>query len=264
MGRNLAHLFRKNGYNVHAPSKTELDLLHEPLQPLIDNIKPDIVVHAAIKGGTVVDKDDLYDVLYNVKMFDRLMAAIHPSTTVFVIGSGAEFNRAQDIDCFIEDDVARSFPTDPYGMAKNIISRKALYEFDNTYIVRLFGCFNHDEEDFRFIKRCILNLKEDKPVVIHQDRMMDFFYMDDVFTVLDYLIKEGGPRHMNLVYKDKHSLMEIASMIMTATKKQDKMITLENLHMGHAYTGDSAVLDTLGLKFIGLEEGIVRTCKKLL
>jgi nucleoside-diphosphate-sugar epimerase len=234
------------------------------LHNFIEDVKPDFVIHAAIKGGTAVDKDGIQELADNVKMFDNLMACLSTDATVFVIGSGAEFDKSSDIDCACEIDLDNSYPTDPYGMAKNIISRKALHDYENTYVVRLFGCFSEDEEPYRFIKSCILSIKNNTPIIIHQDRQMDFFYMDDVCQDIHSLMIYGGVRHINLVYTEKYSLLNIAQMVIRAAGLKTYQIVIEKEGMGTSYTGDSLKLDSMGLKLVGLEEGIVRTVKALL
>lgn len=272
MGRNLANLFTDNNYNVFSPSKDVLDLL-KPIQvkSYIEHVEPDIIIHAAIKGGTVVDKDTLQDTADNIQMYENLLSFVPEYTPIIIIGSGAEYDRRQDIDCVKENEIEERFPIDPYGLSKNIIARKA-YQDTNSHIFRLFGCFNYDEEPFRFIKQCMINIKNETPIKIHQNRMMDFFYMDDVFTILDhYLINDineyGFKIHMNLVYEDKYSLIDIACMICNVAKTPNHPIIIENEGNGLSYTGDGSFLSTIckknNIKLIGLEEGIVETWKKL-
>ena len=275
MGRNLAQLFHTSGkYLVFSPSKDNLNLLNfQETKKYIENIDPHIVIHTAIKGGTVLDVDTLEDTRDNVRMYDNLASVVPENVMMIIIGSGSEFDRSQDIDCAIEKDMVRSYPIDPYGLAKNIITRKAM-EDTNTMIFRLFGCFNENEDNYRFIKRCILNIKEGKPIVINQNRMMDFFYMDDVFTAMDFYLEgetfnNGGLPHMNLVYNEKFSLLNITSLIIAASGKKNYPIEIHELGMGKAYTGDGSRLHSItdknnDFKLIGLEEGIVRTCRALL
>lgn len=266
IARNLARLFNKHGgFDVFSPSKDQLNLLYpHEITKIMEEINPNIIIHAAIKGGTVVDNDTLQDIIDNVAMYENLMTLVPEKSTVFILGSGAEFNRNDDIDCAEEEDVERSFPTDPYGIAKNIIVRRSLSEHQNTYVVRLFGCFNYDEESFRFIKRCILNIKNKIPIEIPQNKLMDFFYMDDVFTVINSLITSNSYRHINLVYQDKYSLLDISSMIFRAVECKNYPIHLGAPTMGPSYTGNGEKLASMNIKLIGLEEGIVRTCRKLL
>jgi GDP-L-fucose synthase len=271
IARNLARLFKENtDHCVYNPSKKDLNLLNpNQVKTTIDSFKPNIIIHTAIKGGTTNDKDSLQDTADNITMYENLMSFAPEEVAIFNIGSGAEFDRKDDIDCALEDDLDKSFPIDPYGLAKNIITRKTLKDTRGS-VFRIFGCFNHDDKPFRFIKKCILNIKEGNPITIYQNRLMDFFYIDDVFTVINNHIPSDhyiGRYHLNLVYEDKYSLLDIAFMILHAANKRDHMVIIEQEGMGNAYTGDGMKLKYYmrlnDIKLIGLEEGIVRTCKKL-
>ena len=132
-------------------------------------------------------------------------------------------------------------------------------------ILRMFGCFNYDEDSTRFIKSGILNLKRGLPIEIHQNRMMDFFYLDDVFTVVDYILRVPiyCPKNINLVYPEKVNLLDIASLIHKHTQIFDYPIKIVETGEAYDYTGNGTVLSRLPFKFIGLEEGIRRTFLKL-
>ena len=95
---------------------------------------------------------------------------------------------------------------------------------------------------------------------------MDFFYLDDVFTVMDYIINARHvPRNINLVYNKKVTLLDIASLIHKCVGRFTPIIKLVNLGLGDPYTGSSTVLYTLPVveNLIGLEGGIFRTVNKL-
>lgn len=272
IGRNLHLLFKERGHLLFSPSKSELNLLDiGQTKKFIEETNPDFVIHAAIKGGTVLDTDTYQDAEENIKMYDNLMACIRNESVVIIMSSGSEFDRSKNIYDVVEDDVVLERPADPYGLAKNAIVRKAI-ESQQVAIYRLFGCFNHDEDDYRFIKRCILNIREGKPISINQNKLMDFFYIDDVCSVMDYLIQNGkGNRlpHMNLVYQDKYSLLDIANIIVDLAGEKNYPINVCNISLGNSYTGNGSRLNLLlnenpQIKLVGLEEGILRTIRKLL
>jgi hypothetical protein len=104
---------------------------------------------------------------------------------------------------------------------------------------------------------------------VHQNREMDYFYLDDVFQVMDYIINAHPnkiiPRDINLVYDKKVTLLEIASLIHKHVGIFDPVIRLNDNGSGNSYTGSSVVLYTLPVaeKLIGLESGICRTVQKL-
>ena len=272
IARNLVPLFLNAGYEVDAPSRIEMDLLNpERVEEYLTKSKPDVIIHAASKGGDRDHKDTWEDVFVpNMKMFENLyLCAMRPDfefCKFIIISSGAEFDRRYPILGRFEETAKYSWPTDPYGLSKNLITRRCHEDLDNIWVVRLFGCFNFDEDPSRFIKNGILNLKRGLPVTVHQNREMDFFYLDDVFTVMDYIAKsERVPRDINLVYDKKMTLLEIASLIHKHVGRFNPVIKLNENGQADPYTGASTVLYELPVaeKLIGLESGICRTVQKL-
>lgn len=272
IARNLIPLFEADGYEVLAPSRTELDLLNfEMLDGFLRKNRVDAIIHAAARGGKRTKTDTFEDVLVpNIKMYEHLIDVNwYNPVPMFVFGSGAEFDRRDRIIECAEEMMFRSWPIDPYGMSKNIISRRALADSKNIYVLRLFGCFNWDDDPSRFIKAGILNLKRGLPIEVHQNKKMDYFYLDDIFTVIDYILNNPAtiPRDINLVYPEKTSLLDIASLIHKHMGIFEPTIKLVELGEGYDYTGSGYFLNRMrqlgNLQLVGLEEGIRRTVLKL-
>ena len=78
-------------------------------------------------------------------------------------------------------------PTDFYGLSKNIISKLST-NYLGCINLRIFGCFYYNELSTRFIKNNINNYINHKPIIIHQDKYMDFFYMEDLVNVINHLL----------------------------------------------------------------------------
>lgn len=275
IARNLVPLFLNAGYQVDAPSRTEMDLLDtKGTEEYLLKSQPDVIIHAATKGGKRTQKDSWEDVFVpNMKMFENLyLYAMRPDfefRKFIVISSGAEFDRRYPINGRFEETAKYSWPIDPYGLSKNLITRRCHEDLDNIWVVRLFGCFNFDDDPARFIKNGILNLKRGLPVTVHQNKEMDYFYLDDVFLVMDYIIKTHPnrivPRDINLVYDKKVTLLDIASLIHKHVGRFNPTIQLNENGEADPYTGASTVLYELPVadKLIGLEGGIFRTVQKL-
>ena len=169
----------------------------------------------------------------------------------------------------MEKNVYNAFPIDPYGLSKNIISRK-IHSLgrDNIYNLRLFGCFNYDEEPTRFIKNSIMNIQNNIPIEIHQNKWMDFFYLDDMACIIEDIIRYS-PKvfNVNLVYKEKIDLLNVACLIYSACNINNGIIKINNPKLGNSYTGSSELLYkyfTQTYMFKNLEGGIEETCQKLL
>ena len=271
IARNLVPLFVNAKYTVDAPSRTDMDLLNfQHTLEYMEKSWPDVIIHAASKGGRRQVKDTWDDVFVpNLKMWEHLTVASlrhDPHPKIITLGSGAEFDRRWPIQEKYELTVQHNWPIDPYGLSKNIITKRALTDFDDVYVLRLFGCFNFDDDPARFIKNGILNLKRGLPVTVHQNKEMDYFYLDDVFNVMDYIIKNPyAPRDINLVYNKKVTLLDIASLIHKYVGRFNPVIKLNENGLGDPYTGASTVLYELPVadQLIGLESGICRTVQKL-
>ena len=98
-------------------------------------------------------------------------------------------------------------------MSKQIIS-ESIRNTDNFYNLRIFAVFDENELDRRFIKSSILRYISKKPIVIHSDKIMDFFYMQDLISLVEYYIQNDDPeKEVNCSYETKTCLREIASII---------------------------------------------------
>jgi nucleoside-diphosphate-sugar epimerase len=147
-------------------------------------------------------------------------------------------------------------PTDFYGLSKNIISKLSV-NYCSVVNLRIFGCFYYNELSTRFIRNNINNYINNKPIIIHQDRYMDFFYMEDLTNVINHLLNNSISTYkdINMSYIKKYKLSDIANIINElSSHKVD--INIENKISGLNYTGNGKLLDNLNLKLKNLELGI--------
>lgn len=266
IARNLKPLFEEAGYEVLAPSRTELDLLNfEMLDRYFQQNSVDAIIHTAARGGRRTKKDTYDDVLApNLKMFENLLDLTwFTFIPTFILGSGAEFDRRDRIINASEDAIFRSWPLDPYGLSKNLIARRAIVDTEKMFVLRIFATFNYDEDTTRFIKSGILNVKRGLSIEVHQNRYMDFFYLDDIFNVIHYLLHHSGPRNINLVYPEKQSLIDIANKIHKHMGVFGHTIKLNENGEAYSFTGSGSILKQLPVKLIGFDEGLRRTVLKL-
>ena len=203
----------------------------------------DVVIHTAVKGGSrlLVDGGNIF--YENIQMFYNLLNNKHCFSKLIHFGSGAELN----------------MPSDPYGLSKNIISRIIDNE-DNFYNIRIYGVFDENELDTRFIKSNIKRYINKEPMEIHQDKLMDFFYMKDLIKLVEYFIyKNNLPKNIDCSYGTDNSLLEIAYIINSLSDYQVEIKVGED--KGKDYIGD---WNPLNIEWVGLEQGINETYKKLL
>ena len=72
--------------------------------------------------------------------------------------------------------------------------------------MRLFGCFGALEEEQRLFKACYLKMNHGHEPIIFQDKEMDYFYAQDVGTVIEHYImnyKSNLPLDINLCLRYK-------------------------------------------------------------
>lgn len=278
IARNLRRLLVNKGHSVFAPSHSELDLLDEgKLRVYLRENQFEAIIHTAVKGGSR-NGSDTFENTYipNMLMFENICGCRpNPDVPIITFGSGAEFDRRSRIRDEYASSILHCWPIDPYGLSKNIITRRAITYMKDVWVLRLFGCFNYDEANTRFIKSCIRNILENKPIIVHQNRTMDFFYLDDIVPVLDRIFSESLvprwpvqpeysiPRNMNLTYSTKLGLVGIAQRIASLMGKPQHEITIVEPTGGNDYTGSASILAESGIPLVGFQEGLRRTIDHL-
>ena len=150
---------------------------------------------------------------------------------------------------------------EPYGYSKKVI-RESVLNNDNFYNLRVFGVFDENELDTRFIKSNIKRYINRESIIVHQDKLMDFIYMPDLVDVVECYINNDGPKELECAYDAIFSLKAIANMINSLDNyKVD--IEIINKEPGKSYVGRNARIEDIKDKFIGLSKGIREVYIKL-
>lgn len=202
----------------------------------------DVVIHTAVSGGSRLRKDSTEDMDINLSMYYSLLYN-KPSFGKFIhFTSGAEI--------YMRDE--------PYGFSKSVIS-KSIEAIDNFYNLRIFAVFDENELDTRFIKSCINKYINKEDIEVHCNKKMDFFYMQDLIQVVEHYINNDDlPKMFNCSYEKKYSLFEIAMMINSLDNYKVAICAKNKTEQDYA-----GYFRSLGLNYIGLEEGIRQVYNKL-
>jgi nucleoside-diphosphate-sugar epimerase len=189
--------------------------------------KFDVVIHTAVQGGSRLNIDNNDTITNNLKMFMNIHRNKHKFDYLIHFGSGAEIYANNT----------------PYGLSKEIIN-EIVNATDNYYNLRIFAVFDENEIDTRFIKSCILNHINKRPIIVHQEKQMDFMHMHDFHgIVINYLTcfyqKLKPKKITECVYSKKYYLSNIAHFINTLDTHRVKII-IENYHFGTNYIGSQA------------------------
>lgn len=241
------HNALKDKYDVTAITRDSFDLTNPvAMFKFFQSRQPfDVVLHCAVAGAKNPRSTDwgiadgnliiYYNLLQNKNHYKRL---IH-------FGSGAE----------------TYLPKTPYGYSKKVIAKSTLHQ-DNFYNLKIFGVFDENELNTRFIKANILRYIKKEPINIYQVKFMDFFYMQDLIKVIEYYINEKElPKEFDCVYNETYyNLFDLACLI----NKLDnhKVNIINNGEKGDDYISKYRDI-TLPIEFIGLEQGIKQVYDKL-
>tara|TARA_R110000796_G_scaffold138276_3_gene254404 strand:+ start:157 stop:918 length:762 start_codon:yes stop_codon:yes gene_type:complete len=230
-------------YNITAITRNDFDLTDKiATDKWFKGKHFDVIIHTAVIGGSRLQKDNGDTFYQNIQMFYNLLNNKHCFNKLIHFGSGAELE----------------MPTDPYGLSKNVIN-KIINQESNFYNIRIFGVFDKDELDTRFIKNCIKCYINNEPIKIYQNKFMDFFYMEDLIKLIKYYIyKENLPKNIDCTYGKNTSLLDIAHIVNSLSSHKVEINIGEG--KGKNYTGSPILLN---IKWIGLKQGIKETYNKL-
>jgi len=231
-------------YEVVSISRSDFDLSsYDATKKWFNNKSFDIVIHTAISGGSRL-KEDGPDVLdNNIRMIYNLIDNKNKFNKFINFSSGAEIFK----------------PNEPYGLSKKVISNILPIAFNNYLNIRIYNIFNENEKETRFIKSNIIRYIKKESMIIYNNKIMDFFYINDLLTIIKLYIKNelNSIKEIDCTYAQTFSLLNVAQMINNLSAHKVKIILNDNSNID-PYSGHyNNILDSIPI--IGLEEGIKRT-----
>lgn len=261
VGRNLKEYFEKNKiYNVISPTENELNLTNSNQ---VKDFFSKNQIHCIIHSATVLQINKQYnsDVCeQNLKMFFNLYRYKTKNAKLINLGSGSEYAREHWMPDMSENFFDNSIPEDSHSFSKYVMSKFIDSSDDNNLIhLRIFGIFGkYEDYRFKFISNCIAKNLMDIPIVINQNAVYDYLFIDDFSKIVEKLIDiESEIRILNVTPSKSSDLISINNQI-------QKVLNLDNgfevLHSGFGveYTGDNSnLLDCIGsYDFMTIEKSI--------
>jgi dTDP-4-dehydrorhamnose reductase len=241
IGKSLYNAL-KNKYNITCTSRKELNVTDiKNVKEYFKNKYFDVVIHCAVEGGLRLKPETSDTLDNNLKMYYNLLECKDHFNKFFYFGSGAE-----EQDTF-------------YGLSKKVLNQ-SIQDKDNFHNVRIFAVFDENELESKFVKINIYNYITRKDVQIFQNKYMDFFYMDDLITLMNYCIATNNlPKEINCSYNYSPTLYDVAQIINNLSDYKVN-INIEEWGMAPIFNGS---FTDLGLTYIGLEQGIKNVYNKL-
>jgi UDP-glucose 4-epimerase len=202
----------------------------------------DVVIHSAIVGGGRMYPDDINCLKSNINIFLNILNNKKKFGKLLNFGSGAQFTLQPKY----------------YGLSKKLINN-FIHETKNFYDLRIYGVFDENEPESKFIKRCInSNLAKEK-ISIFNNKMMDYIFMPDLCSLVEYYIKgKNLKKEIDCCYKDKVTLFNVAKFINSISDFESE-IKVESHSYDH-YIGSKI---DLPIKILGLQEGIKKTFENI-
>jgi len=233
-----------NKYNITTVTRQDFDLTcWASTYKFFYDKTFDIVIHTATSGGSRLKEETDLVIRENLLMYRNLLNHQDKFTKFISFGSGAELNN----------------PTTPYGISKQMIA-DSMFSKPNFLNLRVFAVFDENELNTRFIKGNVFRYINGEDMIVHEDRLLDFFYMKDLITLVDYFLskEEWLYNEVDCTYMEKYKLTDIAKIInnLDNYKVEIKLGTTP----GKPYVG---FWRGLPIKIIGLEQGIKETYNKL-
>lgn len=254
----------KSGFNFAQTvclNRKDLDLTN---QDNVDNFFKnnffDVVIHTATVGGSRLESDDKNWVYANLSMYQNINKNQNSFSKLINLTSGAELDRRLNIN---GESVFDRHPIDSYGLSKNLISRIGFFD-DKFFNIRIYNVFNHDELPTRMISNSILNNLNQKNIIIHQDRYMDFFHINDLISILKFYCQSNNlPKNLDCSYDQMTKLSDIANIINEIGNFKSNIL-INQSNFGNSYCGNYQTLKSLGINLDGLRISIKKTYESMI
>lgn len=238
-------------YSITAPSRRELDILNLPeVEQFMKKNKFDHVIHAAVPAGENIAEE-------TIRMYLNIVSNAKHAGRIIILGSGAEYGKHRDLKKIKEVEFGEEIPRDSYGLGKYVTSILGK-NFSNISHLRLFGVYGRYEDyRFKFISNSIVKNLLKMPIVIKQDVVFDYLYINDLTKILEYFLNNKQNYYdYNVVPASSIKLTEIVEII----NKIDSRVKVQVVNSGlnYQYTGSSLRLmqSIPDFKFISYKDGI--------
>lgn len=244
VGCNIAEFFLSKKYSVLCPTVNELDLTDSgAVEKYLKKNSIETIVHCAtvLRDGTNYPVNTCEK---NLRMFFNLQKYMTPSMKMISLGSGSEYARAYWHKKMPEEYFDGHIPEDSHSYAKYLIS-KYIKEVNNENLIclRIFGIYGkYEDYRYKFISNAIVKNLINMPIVISQNVIYDYIYINDFFRIVDYLVNNKTKnRIFNATPTESIDLLTIANLINKVSGSKSEIHVL-NEGIGVEYSGDNSKL----------------------
>lgn len=250
----------KEEYELFTPSSKDLDLTKESMvYDYLRKYKFDVVIHAAVCNPRRLSQGTIYHELdSDLRMFFNLERYSELFGKMLYFGSGAEYDKSENISSVSEAMLGNGVPKNDYGLAKYIIG-KQIEQSKNIYNLRIFGLYGK-YENWRttFISGACCKAIKNLPITIRQNVYFDYLYIDDFCNLVKWFIDNKPSYHTyNMCSGKRIDLLSIAEKVKSISGK-DIPIYVCKEGLAKEYTADNQrlLLETSNTILIDIDLGI--------
>ncbi len=263
IGESLNNYYTNlDGFEVYAPNSSILDLTDsEKVSLYLRQNNFDIVIHTANHHYHPRDNKSRELNLQldrNIQMFSNILRCNDNYNKLIYFGSGGEYPREKWYENIKESDISSNLPYDSYGLSKSIMNLFSR-NFEKLYNLRLFGVFGElDNWRYRFIPNMCVKAIFNKDLVINQNAIFDFLYINDLCVITNKFVNNDFiSGDYNLCTSSPFELKYIADVVRKISKKDLKII-INDEKIDTKYGGDnSKLIKEIGeYNFTEIEESI--------
>lgn len=259
IGKNLTEQLGGH-YRVLPISRKDADLLDQgQVARLFSREDVDVVIHSATQGTLGRGRESEEKLLKNnLAMFFNLERCKTAYGKLFVLGSGAEYGKQQELSLVGESSFGMAVPSDDYGLSKYAMS-KLIEASSNLYNLRLFGIFGpYENYNYRFISNVICKALLGRDIVIHQNVLFDYLYIKDFCKILPWFIEHEPKYHTyNVCTGEKTDIVSIAKEALAQTGSRSTL-AVEREGFNKEYTGSNRrmLLETGPVCFTPMKQAV--------
>lgn len=262
LGRNITE-FLQDRYTIYPVTRDDFSFLDEnKVRTFLVKNNIDIIFNCANKGGSrkngYQENDNI--VTDNLRLFFNIERCLLPHMKLINFGSGAQYDKKQDLIKILEDKIGQNIPQDDYGYSKYVMS-KYISKCSNIYNPIIFGLYGkYEDYTFKFISNAILKNILKMPIMIKQNVMFDYLYIDDFLNVMELLIENDYEnKEFNITPNQSIDLVTAAEYINECSTYKSEIL-VKHPDLNYQYTGNNQkMMKNIGrYKFTSYKQGIAQ------
>ena len=265
VGRNVKeYLEEKNAHGAHyeifAPSSRELDCVDETaVTEYLKKNRFDVILNFAVYADTPENDRDASRILeYNLRIFHNFAKNKDHYGRMFYTGSGAEFDKRNDIHLAREEEVGKTIPVSQYGLMKYTVN-EIIEHTDNIYNIRIWGLYGkYEYYPTKFISNICCKTIKGLPISIRQNVYFDYLWIEDFLRMVDAFLEADLKYHSyNMCTGEPIDLVSLAHIVQEVSGKDTGLyVCREGLAKEYTASNERLLEQLGGFSYTPVKEAV--------